>query len=207
MARILIVYGTTEGQTRKIAQRIAEVAQAGGHRAQTVDSVTVSGPLTAGEHDAVLVGASLHRGRYQSSVERFVRTNLALLNRRPSAFFGVSLVAASRDPKHANEADKLIERFLAETGWRPARSASLAGALPYSRYGFFKRLLMRLIVWREGGRHGCLARLRVHRLGRGRGLCPQRPRSDRGACRRAAGARASGLRCPLSRPARSACTR
>jgi menaquinone-dependent protoporphyrinogen oxidase len=31
------------------------------------------------------------------------------------------------------------------------RSASLAGALPYSRYGFLKRLLMRLIVWREGG--------------------------------------------------------
>ncbi|MCE3247433.1 MAG: protoporphyrinogen oxidase [Geminicoccaceae bacterium] len=31
------------------------------------------------------------------------------------------------------------------------RSASLAGALRYSRYGFLKRLLMRLIVWREGG--------------------------------------------------------
>lgn len=43
------------------------------------------------------------------------------------------------------------ERFLAETGWRPARSASLAGALLYSRYGILKRLLMRLIVWREGG--------------------------------------------------------
>lgn len=151
MARILIVYGTTEGQTRKIGQRIAAVAQARGHDVQTVDSATLSGPLTGGEHDAVLVGASLHRGRYQSSVERFVRTNLALLNRLPSAFFGVSLVAASRDREHAKEADKLVERFLAETGWRAARSASLAGALPYSRYGFFKRLLMRLIVWREGG--------------------------------------------------------
>jgi menaquinone-dependent protoporphyrinogen oxidase len=151
MARILIVYGTTEGQTRKIAQRIAAVAQARGHEARTVDSATLSGPLSGGEHDAILVGASLHRGRYQSALEGFVRTNLALLNSLPSAFFGVSLVAASRDPEHRKEADRLIERFLAETGWRPARTASLAGALPYSRYGVLKRLLMRLIVWREGG--------------------------------------------------------
>ena len=150
MARILIVYGTTEGQTRKIGQRIAAVAQARGHDVQTVDSATLSGPLTGGEHDAVLVGASLHRGRYQSAVERFVRTNLALLNRLPSAFFGVSLVAASRDREHAKEADKLVERFLAETGWRAARSASLVGALPYSRYGFFKRLLMRLWLRNAG---------------------------------------------------------
>jgi menaquinone-dependent protoporphyrinogen oxidase len=151
MAHVLIVYGTTEGQTRKFAQRIAAVAEARGHETRLVDSATLSGPLTRGEHDAILAGASLHRGRYQSAVERFVRTNLALLNSVPSAFFGVSLVAASRDEEHGKEADKLIERFLAETGWRPARSASLAGALLYSRYGLLKGLLMRLIVWREGG--------------------------------------------------------
>jgi menaquinone-dependent protoporphyrinogen oxidase len=151
MARILIVYGTTEGQTRKIAQRIAAVAEARGHEARLVDGATLTSALTRGETDAILTGASLHRGRYQSAVERFVRTNRALLNSLPSAFFGVSLFAASRDEEHRKEAHKLIARFLAETGWRPARTASLAGALLYRRYGFLKRLLMRLIVWREGG--------------------------------------------------------
>ena len=100
MARILIVYGTTEGQTRKIARRIATVAEARGHEARLVDGAALTSPLTRGEHDAILVGASLHRGRYQSAVERFVRANLALLNSLPSAFFGVSLVAASRDQEH-----------------------------------------------------------------------------------------------------------
>jgi menaquinone-dependent protoporphyrinogen oxidase len=151
MARVLIVYGTTEGQTRKVAERIGAVTAARSHSVQVVDSATLSAPLAIGEHDALLVGASLHQGRYQTAVERFVRDNVALLNKMPSGFFSVSLVAASPDAEHRKEADKLIERFLADTGWRPGRTASFAGALRYSKYGFFKRFLMRLTAWREGG--------------------------------------------------------
>ncbi|HYH78718.1 MAG TPA: hypothetical protein VEX86_02955 [Longimicrobium sp.] len=40
MARLLIVYGTTEGQTRKIARRAAEFARELGHAADVVDSAT-----------------------------------------------------------------------------------------------------------------------------------------------------------------------
>lgn len=151
MARILIVYGTTESHTRKVAYRIAALACEAGHTVEVVDAAIRRSALAAGDYDAVLVGASVHRGRFQKAVEHFVKENLAFLNHTPSAFFGVSLVAASQDPEHAREADRLVERFLAETGWRPAHRASFAGALLYSRYNVLKRLVMRLIAGREGG--------------------------------------------------------
>src|SRR5690606_34541453 len=64
MAAILIVYGTTEGQTAKIAQHIADRARHLGH-----DALVRRAPeAQANEieaHDAVIVGGSLHEGRYQ----------------------------------------------------------------------------------------------------------------------------------------------
>ena len=62
-----------------------------------------------------------------------VRTNLAF-HRLPGVLRGDSLVAASRDREHAKEADKLIERFSRRPAGGP-RTAGLAGALLYRRYG------------------------------------------------------------------------
>ena len=116
MARVLIVYGTTEGQTRKVAEHIAAVARRDGHDAEAVDSTTIEAPVAAGGYDAVIVGASLHQGKYQAALAHFVRDNLALLGRVPSAFFAVSLAAASRDEGERAEARAIAARFCADAG-------------------------------------------------------------------------------------------
>jgi menaquinone-dependent protoporphyrinogen oxidase len=45
----------------------------------------------------------------------------------------------------------MIDVFAAETGWIPARSLAVAGALAYTQYGFLKKFVLRQIAKRAGG--------------------------------------------------------
>lgn len=150
MANVLICYGTTEGQTGKIAGRMVELAAEWGHTATAVDAASAA-RIPLGSFDAVVVAASVHRQRHQESVERFVRENLRALQRVPTAFFSVSLSAAGREPRQREGARACADAFLKTTGWRPGTVRLVAGALAYRRYGFFTRRVMQLIAWREGG--------------------------------------------------------
>jgi menaquinone-dependent protoporphyrinogen oxidase len=149
MKRLLIVYGTTEGQTAKIAAHIADVVRNLGHEAVVRNAPEVEdADLTC---DAVIVGASLHEGRYQRAIRDFVAKHKAVLGSRPSAFFSVSLAAASRDANERAEALRIAKEFLAAAGWTPAQVASFAGALKYTQYSWLKRALMKHIAAKEGG--------------------------------------------------------
>lgn len=147
MARILVVYGTTEGHTRKIARFIARVARMQGHLVSVLDASL--GPSPDG-YDAVAVAASVHQLRHQSSVAHFAAEHRHLLNGLPTAFFSVSLSAALADPHHQVEAQEVAQQLLAETRWHPGTVKLVAGALLYSKYDFLKRLLMQLIARQDG---------------------------------------------------------
>ena len=145
MSRILIPYGTTEGSTARISEYIVEVIQSHGHEAQAVD-IKASGHPEPEGYDGVIVGASIHMAKHEDYVVDFVRENRATLERLPSAFFSVSL-AAHDDPRTA---EGYIEKFVDDTGWRPARVGLFGGALLYTQYGFIKRHMMKKIVRDKG---------------------------------------------------------
>ena len=140
MSKILIAYGTTEGQTAKIADFIADVVRGRGNAADAMN-IKQSANMPDG-YDAVIVGASIHMGKHEDHVRDFVRRNQATLERLPSALFSVSL-AAHGDTANA---EAYVARFEQETGWRPAQVGLIAGALLYTQYGFVKRLMMKKIV-------------------------------------------------------------
>lgn len=150
MAEILIAYGTTEGHTRTIAERIAALIEAVGHRVHLVDTAEPT-PLSE-RIDAVIVGASVHQGHHQTTVTSFVREHRGRLERIPSALFSVSLAAALPDDLGAEETADYIEGFVEESGWRPLRTVAFAGALRHDRYDFLRALLLRLLAQQLG--HG-----------------------------------------------------
>jgi menaquinone-dependent protoporphyrinogen oxidase len=145
MPRILVPYSTNEGLTARISEYVADVARSHGHEADTVDIKGSDAPDPDG-YDAVIVGASIHMGKHEDYVLRFVRENRDALERLPSAFFSVSM-AAHDNPE---EAEGYIEEFVRETGWRPARVGLFGGALLYTHYGFIKRHLMKKIARDKG---------------------------------------------------------
>lgn len=149
MSRILILYGTSEGHTALIAERIAEAIRGEGHDAFPVDVASREAPPLE-SYDGVIVGASVHQGSHQAAMRRFVRTHHAALERRPSAFFSVSLAAAEASPKAHREAEGYVERFAQATGWRPVHVGLFAGALAYTKYGFFVRWVMKRIARSKG---------------------------------------------------------
>ena len=147
MLSVLVIYGTGEGQTAKVADRIVDVFTARGHDATAANVGEGPPDRPLAEYDAILVGASIHAGRHQKAVRQFVQTNRAVLASKPTAFFQVSLTSA--DEEKAEEAAGYVESFIEKTDWYPDRIGLFGGALRYSEYGFLKRLLMKQIARRQ----------------------------------------------------------
>jgi menaquinone-dependent protoporphyrinogen oxidase len=150
-ATVLVAYATTEGHTRTIAERIADVTTQRGATVTLVDVADPPADLDVASYDAVVVGGSIHAGHHQDALSRFVAAHRDALERAPSAFFSVSLTAASDDAESRRVVDDYLVEFLNDVAWTPDRTASFAGALKYSEYGVFKRLLMRRIARGFGG--------------------------------------------------------
>lgn len=149
MSGILVLYGTSEGHTARVAAAIADELRANGTRVDVFDAGESSPDPT--HYAGVIVAASVHVGRYQRAVKQWLRRHAPTLHDTPGAFVSVCLGVLQHDPKVQDEVAAIATRFLAQTGWRPTFTTSVAGALPYTRYGWFKRWLMKRIVAKAGG--------------------------------------------------------
>ena len=143
--RVAIVYGTGEGQTEKIAGRIADAVRERDHETTVANAADLPADLALEGFDVVVVGASVHGGQFQQTVRAFASEHEEALTALPSAFFSVSLTAASDEPGAHGRIEEYVDGFVEETGWKPDLVAHFAGALRYSEYGFVKRFVMRHI--------------------------------------------------------------
>jgi menaquinone-dependent protoporphyrinogen oxidase len=151
MCEIPVFYATTEGQTRRIAERLAQMLRSRGFNSLAIDVTAPEAWAIDWPHvRGAFLGASLHGGKHQASALAFARTHIRELSACPSTFFSVSLSAASKLPHERAAARRIAEQFVARTYWRPRSIVCLAGRLAYTQYGFFKRLLLRMIAKREG---------------------------------------------------------
>jgi menaquinone-dependent protoporphyrinogen oxidase len=148
MSRLLVLYGTTDGHTAKVARTLADLFRKNGAEVDVVEAGAGRADPDPGEYAGVVVAASVHLRSYQRAVRRWVRAHLSALHSRPTAFLSVSLGVLQPEPEVQREVAAILEGFLKRTGWHPTWNRSLAGALPYSRYGWFKRLVMRRIARR-----------------------------------------------------------
>ncbi|MFH1044935.1 MAG: menaquinone-dependent protoporphyrinogen IX dehydrogenase [Pseudomonadota bacterium] len=150
MPRILLLYATTEGQTARIAERIAHKLREKGHNVEVLPAGTARTDLDPAVYDGVMVGASIHYGRHPAYLRTLIRRHRAVLAARPCAFFSVSLSAGGPRPK-PKAAQRYLDKFMRRTGWQPQLTASFAGALKYSLYGPIKRRVMIVFVGLGGG--------------------------------------------------------
>ena len=148
MAKILLLFASSYGQTAKIAARLASRWRFQGHEVECAPLSASGAPSPAG-FDAVVLGSRLAI-RYAHSLEHYVRRHRSALAAKRSAFFSVSMSAASPDQAVAAQLQAKIGALFYETRWSPDHVASFAGALPYSKYDPLTRTVMKLISSHAG---------------------------------------------------------
>lgn len=148
--KLLVLYSTVEGQTRKIADAIASHIEAKGHFVELTDANQV-GPADPGTSDGAILCAPVHVGRYPTAFVHYVQHWHSVLNEAPTTFVSVTLSIASTDEAEKAEARNYPVTLCEQTGWKPKTILHCAGALKYSEYDFFKRWMLKRIATTESG--------------------------------------------------------
>ena len=142
--KLLIAFGSTEGQTQKIVEWVAERIRSAGHEVEIYDSKRLLRGFDIDTFDAIIVAGSVHQKNHQESIVVFALAHREQLEAKPSAFLSVSLSAGLKD----GEQDCLcyVEEFVEKSGWRPSNLLIVAGAVLYSEYDFFMEQTIRHVV-------------------------------------------------------------
>lgn len=148
---ILIIYGSLEGQTKKIAERIAEILATKGHQVTNLAADTLAADFSVNNFDAAIVGGSIHIGNYPKQIPKFISKYRGWLNNVPGALFTVCMAINSQQTKSREQAVGFGDKLISQTGWRPVLTETFAGAVKYTQYGFITRFIMKNISKREGG--------------------------------------------------------
>ena len=148
---ILILYATLEGQTAKIAEHIAQDLRNKDNQVITLPGDHLPADFKLESYDAAIIGGSIHMGHHPNYLKKFVKQHHDWLNNHPSALFTVCMAINSQRPESRQEAANFSETFSRETQWQPTQTATFAGAVKYTQYGFLTRFVMKRISKREGG--------------------------------------------------------
>ncbi len=149
MAKILIIYSTTDGHTRKICQQLQQVIERQAHRVKLV-SLDDEPHVDLTHFDKIVVGASVRFGKHNPQVYEFIKINKPILDSKPNAFFSVNVVA--RKPgKDQPGTNPYLKKFLKQISWQPRELAVFAGKIDYRKYSLRDRLIIRLIMWMTKG--------------------------------------------------------
>jgi menaquinone-dependent protoporphyrinogen oxidase len=148
MSRILIIYSTTDGHTRKICQRLCQVVEQ--QHQVTLISIDDESNLDLESFDKIILGASIRYGKHHKKVYEFIKRNEQLLDSKPNAFFSVNVVARKPE-KNQPETNPYLRKFLKQISWQPKELAVFAGKIDYKKYSFLDRQIIRLIMWMTKG--------------------------------------------------------
>lgn len=144
MPNTLIVYASTDGQTRRISERIRKVLRNKGLETTLVEIDKAAG-LDPADFDGIIAGACVRYGRHDPAMAGFLDTNRDAIERIPNAFFSVNLIA--RKPEKRDLAgNKYLRKFLERLSFSPMHVEIIAGKLDYPRYRFIDRVMIQMIM-------------------------------------------------------------
>lgn len=146
-----LVYATRDGQSRRIATRIAEQLSRRGisvvphdlaERIPSVEDLTRA-PLVA----AVL---AVRYGKHLPEGLQFVANYRAC--QAPPLLVLASVNLTARKPgKDTAQGNAYLRKLIAQYGLEPVLAAAFAGRLDYPRYGFIDKQVIRFIMLLTGG--------------------------------------------------------
>ncbi len=147
MIETLIIYSTTDGQTKKICSKIAEENSNKNVKLCPISDVANE---DLNNYDKIVIGASIRYGKHDQKVLYFVKRNINVLNKVKTAFFSVNVVARKKE-KNTPSTNPYVIKFRKQTNWDPTKVGVFAGKVDYPSYRFFDKYIIRFIMWLTKG--------------------------------------------------------
>ncbi|MDE2134631.1 MAG: menaquinone-dependent protoporphyrinogen IX dehydrogenase [Alphaproteobacteria bacterium] len=146
-----LFYATRDGQSRRIAERIAgRLIERGIHTLPHDLAVALPAPQTLAETRPVVVVAAVRYGRHLPEAEQLLAIYRTLRAPPPLVLLSVNLTA--RKPgKDTASGNTYLRKSIARHRLTPVLALAIAGRLDYSRYGWMDRQVIRFIMKLTGG--------------------------------------------------------
>ena len=148
MSQILIIYSTTDGQTKIICERIKKISNE--NNQIKIVSLNQVFDQNLSSYEKIIIGASIRYGRHNKKVYSFIKLNKKILESKKTAFFSVNVVAR-KSSKNKPETNPYMINFLKKSLWKPDRLAVFAGKVDYPNYSFFNKMVIRFIMYLTKG--------------------------------------------------------
>ncbi len=146
-----LFYATRDGQSRRIAERIAgRLAERGIPAVPNDLAAAMPAPQSLAQALLVAVVAAVRYGRPLPEAEQFLAVYRTLRAPPPLVLLSVNLTA--RKPgKDTAEGNVYLRKSIARHRLAPVLAAAIPGRLDYARYGWRDRQLIRFIMKLTGG--------------------------------------------------------
>ena len=151
MARFVVIYASTHGQTERIVRAVEPVLVKAGHQVAMHRVDALPSGFTLEGFDHAVLAAPIYYGKYPKPFTEYVGRVVAELNAMPSTFISVC-GSAGRDAsaKALKGAREYVDKLLAASGWHPRDVEIVAGEVAYTRYDFITRFVLRMISLAAG---------------------------------------------------------
>jgi len=148
MTSTLIIYSTTDGQTKTICNTIASVIS----KIDDVEVVSLdeANKLDLLKYDQLVIGASIRYGKHKPELYKFIDKNISTLESKRNAFFSVNVVARKPE-KNTPSTNPYMQKFLSLSAWKPNALEVFAGKIDYPKYKFIDKHMIRFIMWMTKG--------------------------------------------------------
>ena len=143
MSGSLIIYSSTDGQTKTICEKIKSFSK--NSESVKLISLEEASNFNLQSYEDIIIGASIRYGKHSKNLYKFISSNKETLEKKRSAFFSVNVVARKPE-KNTPETNPYMKKFLKISNWKPDKLGVFAGKVNYPNYGFFDKYIIRLIM-------------------------------------------------------------
>tara|TARA_B110001450_G_scaffold223710_1_gene220992 strand:+ start:441 stop:968 length:528 start_codon:yes stop_codon:yes gene_type:complete len=143
MSDSLIIYSSTDGQTKTICEKIKNFSK----KSESIKLISLreANSFNLQSYENIIIGASIRYGRHNKDLYKFITSNKEVLEKKGSAFFSVNVVARKPE-KNTPETNPYMQKFLKISNWKPDKLGVFAGRVDYPKYGFFDKYIILLIM-------------------------------------------------------------
>ena len=144
MSSSLIIYSSTDGQTKIICEKIKNFSK--DSESIKLISLEEASDFNLQSYKDIIIGASIRYGKHNKNLYKFISSNKETLEKKRSAFFSVNVVARKPE-KNTPETNPYMQKFLKISNWKPDKLGVFAGKVNYPNYGFFDKYIIKFIMF------------------------------------------------------------